>query len=212
MKKFNNKAFFLVETMVVIAIVGIVITFLFKTFSNLYTNFSAIEYYDTVSATNASSQVKQFLDNRDYDYEALLDGDTYVELTNASFLHDDYYTAFKDNLGISKIYLINLQTFFTDNSIQNFNINIRKYLQTLKDDNAQYKLVVANKRNGYGSVSVYNYFLTLDGDPANEYAAYFKVGDLFVEPGYTALDNDDNPMEVTITGFVDTLTPGTYYL
>lgn len=212
MKYFKSKGFFLIETMVVIGIVGIVITFLFATFSNLYNNFNAGEYYDTIDATNAAAQIRLFLQNKELEAEDLIGSEKYVEITNLSTLNDDYFMSLKNNLNLSRIFIINLQTFYTDASIDNFSINAKGYLNSIKDDIAQYKIFVITKNNTYGSVSVLNYTLTLNGDPDNEYAAYLIKDDMYIDPGFTALDSKGNNMEVTITGFVDNTTPGTYYL
>ncbi len=212
MKKLNSFGFFLIETMVVIGIVGIVITFLFSTFSNLYNNFNSGEYYDTIDATNSAAQIRLFLENKDLEAEDLIGTNTYVEITNLTIINDDYFTALKDNLNISRVFIINLQTFYADSSIENFSINSKGYLESIKDDIALYKIFIITKSNTYGSVSLCNYTLTLNGDPDNEYAAYLEKDDLFIDPGYTAVDSIGNEMEVTVTGFVDNTIPGTYYL
>lgn len=212
MKYFKSKGFFLIETMVVIGIVGIVVTFLFATFSNLYNNFNSGEYYDTIDATNAAAQIRLFLENRDEEAEDLIGSETYVEITNLSELNNDYFISLKNNLNLSRVFLINLQTFYDDASIDDFSVNAKGYLNSIKDDIALYKVFVITKNNTYGSVSLCNYTLTLEGDPDNEYAAYLIKDDMYIDPGYTAVDSNGNQLEVTITGFVDNTTIGTYYL
>jgi Tfp pilus assembly protein PilE len=72
MKKINKMGFFFVETMVVIAVIGIVLTYLFKTFSDLYTRFSISEYYNTVEAVNAAGNIKQYIDKMEIAYEDMI--------------------------------------------------------------------------------------------------------------------------------------------
>jgi prepilin-type N-terminal cleavage/methylation domain-containing protein len=79
MKKINSNGFFLIETMVVIAIVGIVITYLFSSFSNVYNRFSLSESYNTVAALNAASNIKQYVENKNIEYSVMLGGKDYIE-------------------------------------------------------------------------------------------------------------------------------------
>lgn len=213
MKKLNNLGFFLVETMVVIAIVGIVITSLFKTFSNLYNRFSESEYYNTVHAINAVGALKQYMDNYDIDYELLLNNQPYVEITTSSVLVNPFYASLMDKFSVTEVYLINVQTFFADNNnLLNFNISLRGYLETLREDKAQYMIIIANEKNEFGSIPAFNYFLTLQGDPVDEYASYVGLNDAYTEPGYSAKDKDGNDLDIVVTGVIDTSVLGTYYL
>ena len=213
MKKIGRLGFFLVETMVVIAIVGVVVTFLFRTFSNLYNRFSSSEYYNTIAAVNASGQIKKYIEDKNIDYEILINNEAYVEITYASALNGDYFEGLKNRLGITRMFLIDVPLFFSDDeNLTDFNISLRRYLETLREDPAQYKLVVVNRRNGYGSIPVYNYFLTLEGNPSEEYLSYVALNEVFIEPGFEAKDMEGKDLNVNISGFVDTSKPGEYYL
>lgn len=213
MCKINKKAFFLIETMVVITVVGVVITLLFGRFSNLYNRFLSSEYYNTVSATNAASHVRVYIDDLNIDYNVIMGDSPYVNLTFHSSLHNDYYTVLKENLGIKFVYLINVQSFFEDsNNLLDFNINLRGYLNTLENEKAQFLIVVVDEDDSYGFVSAFNYYLFLEGNAADEYVTYVELNQNFIEPGYEAKDNNGNDLDVTVTGFVDTSQRGTYYL
>jgi type II secretory pathway pseudopilin PulG len=213
MKKVNNMGFFLVETMVVIAVVGLVLTYLFKTFSGVYTRFNTSEYYNTVEAINAAGDIKQYVDKSGVSYEDMIGTNTYVDLTTDSHLTGDYYSALISKLKISKVYLIDMQDFFADaNNLNNFNIDLRKYIKTLENDNAQYKIIAVTQNNEYGSMSAFDYYLTLTGDANDEYAVYVPLNGTYTDPGYESKDSEGNNLTVTITGVVTTSTAGTYYL
>jgi type II secretory pathway pseudopilin PulG len=213
MKKNKNKGFFLIETMVVIAIVAMVITFLFSSFSNVYNRFSLSESYNTVAALNAVSNVRQYVENKGVEYSVILEGNPYIELSSVVTLATDYYFSLLENLQVSKVYLIDTDAFFGDSAnLEDFGINLRSYIDTLNEEEFKYILVLENKNAEYGYVPVYNYYLTLVGDEDYEYVSYVAQNDTFVEPGYEAKDRSGNDLNIYITGFVDTSILGTYYL
>jgi type II secretory pathway pseudopilin PulG len=213
MKKINSSGFFLIETMVVIAIVGIVITFLFSTFSNVYNRFSLSESYNTVAALNAASNIKQYVENKNIEYSVMLGGRNYIELSEVTPIATNYYYYLVDKMKISNVYLIDTVSFFQNpNNLNDFGINIRAYIDTLRNEKYKYILVVENMNAEYAYVSVFDYYLTLNGDPDKEYVAYVAQNETFVEPGYEAKDKNGNKLNVYVTGFVDTSVLGTYYL
>lgn len=213
MKKKGEKGFFVVETIVVIAIVSIVITYVFVNFSNTYNRFIVSETYNNINATNAVLNLKEYVDNCDIDFSATLDTKDYLELSSITKVSSSYYNKLKEYLKIKTAYLINTENFFSNaNNMNSFDIKFQNYLDTLSIVKSKYIIVIELENLNYGYISIYNYNLELVGDSDKDYVTYVKVGDDFIEPGYTAEDKNGKTLDVYITGFVDTSIEGTYYL
>ena len=69
----NKKGFFVIETMVVIAIVAIIMTYVFIHFSNTYNKFVIGESYNNLNVTNAVLNVKIYVEDIQIDYETSLE-------------------------------------------------------------------------------------------------------------------------------------------
>ena len=91
MKK-NKNAFFLAETMVVIAIVCIVLLTTFKVFSSFYNKNIENDKYETINAVNALDAVEKYFEEKNMNYKniSLIDG--YIDLTTYEGLNTDFYS------------------------------------------------------------------------------------------------------------------------
>ena len=214
MKKImNNRGFFVLETIVVIAIVAVVITYVFTHFSNTYNRFMLSESYNNLNVTNAALNVKTYLENIQIDYSTTLDGRPFIEVSEIDRANTEYYKKLREYLKIKKVFLINTDTFYSDaNNLITFDVKIKRYLDTLSKVDSKFILVTELEDSSYGYMSIYNYNLELTGDADKEYVAYVKKGTNYQEPGYVAEDRNGNKLDVFITGFVDTSLAATYYL
>ena len=150
MKK-NKNAFFLAETMVVIAIVCIVLLTTFKVFSSFYNKNIENDKYETINAVNALDAVEMYFEEKNMNYKniSLIDG--YIDLTTYEGLNTDFYSSIKKEYSIDKIYLINFEEFNTTNT--NFDITTRKYLSTISNRDTL-QLVIKIDGNKYSSTSL----------------------------------------------------------
>lgn len=214
MKKIkDNRGFFVIETMVVIAIVAIVITYVFTNFSNTYNRFIVSESYNNLNVTNAVLNVKKYLENIKIDYENSISDSNFIEISAISRVNTEYYKKLRENLNIKKVFLINTTDFFADyNNLTGFDVKLKRYLDTLSKVKSKFILVAELNDSSYGYMSIYNYNLELIGDASKEYVVYVKKGTNFQDPGYIAEDRNGKKLDALIEGFVDINTSATYYL
>lgn len=151
MKTMSKKGFFLIETLVVIGILGIVVTLLFRSFYNLYATFSASEYYNTVSASNAAYNVSKYFKDQNINYTTLIGSNNYIEITNN--YSNNYFNELKTETNINKIYLIKPDK--VNLIIQNFDVLFRKYLLTLESE-TNLLIVISTNDGEYGIMRVGN--------------------------------------------------------
>ena len=144
----SKKGFFLVETLVVIGILGIVVTLLFRSFYNLYAAFSASEYYNTVSASNAAYNVYKYFNDQNASFELVGD---FRDITED--YDNEYYNRLIEELEINTIYLINPNQI--NNILEEFDVLFRRYLLTLEDE-TENLIVVITKDGEYGIMKVGN--------------------------------------------------------
>lgn len=209
----DNRGFFVIETMVVIAIVAIVITYVFTHFSNTYNRFIVSESYNNLNVTNAALNIKAYLENIKIDYETSIGSSDFIEISVISRVNTEYYKKLRESLNIKRVFLINTDDFFADsNNLNNFEIKFKRYLDTLSKVKSKFILVVELNDSSYGYMSIYNYNLELIGDASKEYVVYVKKGTNFQDPGYVAEDRNGKKLDAYIEGFVDINIPATYYL
>lgn len=209
----DKKGFFVIETIVVVAIVAIVITYVFTHFSNTYNRFVLSESYNNLSVTNAVLNVKTYIEDIKIDYLTTLEGSGFIEISDIFRVNTEYYKKLRDYLKIKRVYLIDTDTFYTDlNNLNTFDVKMKRYLDTLSKVKSKFILVAELEDLSYGYMSIYNYNLELVGNPDKEYVTYVKTGTPYQEPGYTAEDKNGNKLDALITGVIDTSIPATYYL
>lgn len=206
MKKEDKNGFFLSETMVVIAVVSVVLLGVFKIFSHVYTNYKQEERYNTINAINALSNIKKYFDNKGVSYDSITLNNGYADITNIQEYETDYFDAIKKEYSVDKLYLIDMS--IEDKTFPNFNVILRKYINTIKTSG----LILLVQVNGseYANIKVIDDNIRLVGDAENEYITYVKLGGTFKEPGY-----------ISESGVVPTITwepsfnsneEGTYYM
>lgn len=206
MKKEDKNGFFLSETMVVIAVVSVVLLGVFKIFSHVYTNYKQEERYNTINAINALSNIKKYFDNQGVSYDSITLNNGYADITNIQEYETDYFDAIKKEYSVDKLYLIDMSV--EDKTFPNFNVILRKYINTIKTSG----LILLVQVNGseYANIKVIDDNIRLVGDAENEYITYVKLGGTFNEPGY-----------ISESGVVPTITwepsfnsneEGTYYM
>ncbi len=209
----NEKGFFVIETIVVIAIVAIVVTYVFINFSNTYNRFLLSESYNNLNATNAALNLKEYVENTGVDYTATLGVKSYIEFSSISKVSSDYYDKLKDFLKVKTAYLMDTNAFYSNPTNLNlFDVKFQNYLRTLSKVKSKYIIVLELEDSNYGYIPIYNYNLELVGDPQNEFVEYVERGTAFIDPGYIAMDKDGNKLDAFITGVVDSSISGTYYL
>ena len=200
MKKEDKNGFFLSETMVVIAVVSVVLLGVFKIFSHVYTNYKQEERYNTINAINALSNIKKYFDNKGVSYDSITLNNGYADITNIQEYETDYFDAIKKEYSVDKLYLIDMS--IEDKTFPNFNVILRKYINTIKTSGL-ILLVHAN-------IKVIDDNIRLVGDAENEYITYVKLGGTFNEPGYIS----ESGVVPTITWepAFSSYTEGTYYV
>lgn len=206
MKKENKNAFFLSETMVVIAVVSVVLLGVFKIFSHVYTNYKQEERYNTINAINALSNIKKYFDNKGVSYDSITLNNGYADITNIQEYETDYFDAIKKEYSVDKLYLIDMS--IEDKTFPDFNVVMRKYINTIKTSG----LILLVQVNGseYANIKVIDDNIRLVGDAENEYITYVKLGGTFNEPGYIS----ESGVVPTITWepAFSSYTEGTYYV
>lgn len=206
MKKEDKNGFFLSETMVVIAVVSVVLLGVFKIFSHVYTNYKQEERYNTINAINALSNIKKYFDNKGVSYDSITLNNGYADITNIQEYETDYFDAIKKEYSVDKLYLIDMS--IEDKTFPNFNVILRKYINTIKTSG----LILLVQVNGseYANIKVIDDNIRLVGDAENEYITYVKLGGTFNEPGYIS----ESGVVPTITWepAFSSYTEGTYYV
>ena len=206
MKKEDKNGFFLSETMVVIAVVSVVLLGVFKIFSHVYTNYKQEERYNTINAINALSNIKKYFDNKGVSYDSITLNNGYADITNIQEYETDYFDAIKKEYSVDKLYLIDMSV--EDKTFPNFNVILRKYINTIKTSG----LILLVQVNGseYANIKVIDDNIRLVGDAENEYITYVKLGGTFNEPGYIS----ESGVVPTITWepAFSSYTEGTYYV
>jgi Tfp pilus assembly protein PilE len=205
-KKEDKNGFFLSETMVVIAVVSVVLLGVFKIFSHVYTNYKQEERYNTINAINALSNIKKYFDNKGVSYDSITLNNGYADITNIQEYETDYFDAIKKEYSVDKLYLIDMS--IEDKTFPNFNVILRKYINTIKTSG----LILLVQVNGseYANIKVIDDNIRLVGDAENEYITYVKLGGTFNEPGYIS----ESGVVPTITWepAFSSYTEGTYYV
>lgn len=206
MKKEDKNGFFLSETMVVITVVSVVLLGVFKIFSHVYTNYKQEERYNTINAINALSNIKKYFDNQGVSYDSITLNNGYADITNIQEYETDYFDAIKKEYSVDKLYLIDMS--IEDKTFPNFNVILRKYINTIKTSG----LILLVQVNGseYANIKVIDDNIRLVGDAENEYITYVKLGGTFNEPGYIS----ESGVVPTITWepAFSSYTEGTYYV
>ena len=206
MKKEDKNGFFLSETMVVIAVVSVVLLGVFKIFSHVYTNYKQEERYNTINAINALSNIKKYFDNQGVSYDSITLNNGYADITNIQEYETYYFDAIKKEYSVDKLYLIDMS--IEDKTFPNFNVILRKYINTIKTSG----LILLVQVNGseYANIKVIDDNIRLVGDAENEYITYVKLGGTFNEPGYIS----ESGVVPTITWepAFSSYTEGTYYV
>lgn len=206
MKKEDKNGFFLSETMVVIAVVSVVLLGVFKIFSHVYTNYKQEERYNTINAINALSNIKKYFDNKGVSYDSITLNNGYADITNIQEYETDYFDAIKKEYSVDKLYLIDMS--IEDKTFPNFNVILRKYINTIKTSGLIFLVQVNGSE--YANIKVIDDNIRLVGDAENEYITYVKLGGTFNEPGYIS----ESGVVPTITWepAFSSYTEGTYYV
>ncbi len=126
----NKKGFFLAETIAVIAVVGVVLIYVFRLFSGVYISYRQSEKYNTVASVNALANVQKYYDSvAKIDTTTLNASNPYVDLTYSAIYDSTYYTKLKEEYKVTRVYLIDLDNL--SNHISDFNIKLRRYIKTI---------------------------------------------------------------------------------
>ena len=159
MKINYKKGFFLSETLVVIAVVAVVLVSVFGLFASVYTGFKNTEKYNTTNSINAMASINNYIMSKgNINTDVLSSNEPLLDLTNSTEYSDTIYSEIKREFGIEKVYLINMDMLFSGNKINNYNIELRKYLKTLNNVRGTILLLITeNNEYSYSQVAAPNY-------------------------------------------------------
>lgn len=160
MVKFNNKGFFLAETIVITGIVAGFLAIFYFQISNLYNNYERNARYNTVESIHAANAVKLYAERMGTD--SLLSsltssGQPLYDFTNYSFDGSGYFEALVSNLNIDTVYITqyNINDLVTNYTSYNIDAQFLDYLKTQKvsDNKANtYRIIVILGNHNYSSV------------------------------------------------------------
>lgn len=159
MKTNNKKGFFLSETLVVIAVVAVVLVSVFSLFASVYTGFKNTEKYNTTNSINAMASINNYITSKgNIDTSLLTASEPVLDITNSTSYNDAVYSEIKKEFEIEKIYLINMDMLFNGNKVDNYNVELRKYLKTLNNVRGTILLLITeNSEYSYSQVAAPNY-------------------------------------------------------
>ncbi len=167
MKINNKKGFFLSETLVVIAVVAVVLVSVYGLFASVYSGFKNTEKYNSTNSINAMASINSYITSKgNINTDALNANNPVLDITNSTSYNDAVYAGIKKEFGIEKIYLINMDIIFSGNKVNNYNIELRKYLKTLNNVRGIILLLITeNKEYSYSQVAAPSYTnCTYDGE------------------------------------------------
>ena len=154
MKIKNKNGFFLSETLIVIAVVAVVLVSVFGLFASVYSNFKETEKYNTTNAINAIASINNYVSSKEsIDTSVLLTGEPVLDITNDAKLNDEIFSEMKKEFEVKKLYLINMSELLSNNNINNYSVDLRKYLKTLSNVRGIIMLLV-NENNEYSYVQI----------------------------------------------------------
>ena len=129
--------------MVVITVVAVVLITVFKVFSSVYLSYRQSEKYNTVAAVNAAVNVQKYYNSIEIiDTNLINPARSYVDLTNGEKYNSEFYSKIKEEYNITNIFLVDLDNI--DSHLSEFNLNMRRYLQTIKNKGGIVLIVVVN--------------------------------------------------------------------
>ena len=149
----NKKGFFLSETIIVMCVVAVVLVGLFSLFTSVYTNYKETEKYNGTNTLNALVSVKRYYESKGDLKSLLTNEDPIIDLTNLNIYDSEIYTKIKEEFELEKIYLVDVDSFFASNKINNYNTSLRKYLKTLQKS-GEIVLVGVGENNSYGNIKL----------------------------------------------------------
>ena len=159
MKTNNKKGFFLSETLVVIAVVAVVLVSVFSLFASVYTGFKNTEKYNTTNSINAMASINNYITSKgNIDTSLVTASEPVLDITNSTSYNDAVYSEIKKEFEVEKIYLINMDMLFNGNKVDNYNVELRKYLKTLNNVRGTILLLITeNSEYSYSQVAAPNY-------------------------------------------------------
>lgn len=160
MKKLQNKAFFLAETIAVVAVVALVLAFIYPQISGLLKGYERTSSYNTVESVHAVNNIKIYINQNDDGSvitDLLASPNPLYDITSYNFDATGYYASLITNLDINKVYLTryNVDSIITNYASYNIDAKLLDFLKTLKVNdvrNDTYRLIVVLNNGDYVSI------------------------------------------------------------
>lgn len=162
MAKFNNKGFFLVETIVITGVITAFLVIFYFQISNLYHNYERNAKFNSVDAIHAAYGVKTYLDQTDTSNLISAfnsSGQLIYEITRFTFDTTEYYPSLLNYYKIEKIYIsqYNINDVVTNYALYDIDAEFLDYIRTLKVNDSKdntYRIIIILKNSDYGSVLI----------------------------------------------------------
>lgn len=159
MKKLNTKGFFMIETIVVIAIAATILVILYSQINVLFKNYERNAKYNTVESIYAVRNIKTYIDEN-YTEDLLTDLTTsgpIFDITAYDFDVNGYYDSLVTHSNIKKVYFTpyNINDVIASYADYDINAAFLNYLKTIKvsDEKADtYRIIVILNSDEYTSV------------------------------------------------------------
>ncbi len=162
MAKFNNKGFFLVETIVITGVVAAFLAIFYFQISNLYHNYERNAKFNSVDAIHAAYGVKSYLDQIDIsNLVSTLNssGKSLYEFTYFTFDTTTYFSSLISYYKIDKLYITqyDINDVVTNYALYDIDAELLDFIRTQKvndSKNNTYRIIVILKNKDYGSVLI----------------------------------------------------------
>jgi Tfp pilus assembly protein PilE len=164
MIKFNNRGFFLAETIVVVGIVATILAIFYSQIATTYRNYERNSYYNTVEGIHAARNIATYIGQNyaDKPIGNLITATTpIIDITTYDFDTNGFYNQLVSDLNINNVYFssYNINDLITNYAAYNIDASFLDYLTTLR--------VRSDKANTYRVIVILN-----NGDYAY---AYFTI-------------------------------------
>ena len=162
MSRYNNKGFFLIETIVVVVVVMVLLLVMYRQLVASYNSYEQNAKYNSISSIHAANNVKRFLSQGDLtSITEDLGNNPFIDITGYNMGYESYFDTLKSVAGIKKIYFMkyNINSMLDNMNSYNFDAAFSKYLLTLRVASnmhipTKYRIVVVMDDNTYGGITL----------------------------------------------------------
>lgn len=162
MSRYNNKGFFLIETIVVVVVVMVLLLVMYRQLVASYNSYEQNAKYNSISSIHAANNLKRFLSQGDLtSITKDLGNNPFIDITGYNMGYESYFNTLKSVAGIDKIYFMkyNINSMLDNMNSYNFDAAFSKYLLTLRVASnmhipTKYRIVVVMDDNTYGGITL----------------------------------------------------------